>query len=120
MKIKRGKKREYAKYVEINSKDGYSRAVVDFGEHWAGLMEIEIAKGKTVAQCAEKTSHEAAKKYEITGFMYGAAAAALSKWWIHGNELRAWHNAKYLDEDEAKKASKRGRVVNPAVLTVKG
>ena len=46
MKIKKGKSEDYKKYKEINSKDPYSKGVVDLGEEWANLMETKINNGK--------------------------------------------------------------------------
>lgn len=79
---------------------------------WAKLMQIEIAKGKTVKECADE-----AKKglgyLGITGFQYGCVVSALAHYWIHGEELRKWHNKEYgVSED------KEG-VVNPAILTIR-
>lgn len=74
-------------------------------------MQSEIAKGKTIAECAEKCSFQLGF-LGITGFMYGCAVGILSVCWKHGEELRKWHNKKYnVKEDE------KG-VVNPALLTI--
>lgn len=107
--IAAGTETEYAKYVEINSVNGYSRGVVDYAELWARLMQKELAGGKTIIECADETSHKADTD-GITGFMYGAAVSALSKFWKHGEELRKWHNKEYGHEGDG--------VVNPAVLTI--
>jgi hypothetical protein len=96
------------KVVKINS-DPYGKATVEYAEGWAKLMQIEIAKGKTVIQCAEKTQ-ENLDFMGITGFMYGCAVQMLSQYWKHGEELRKWHNKEYGHEGEG--------VVNPAVFTV--
>jgi hypothetical protein len=117
MKLKPGTEAEYAKYKSINAADGYSKAVVDFGEQWADLMEVGLAAGKTVAQIAQEASSQADTD-GITGFMYGAAVSALSHFWEHGDALRAWHNREYLPEDKAQEADKSGGVVNPAILTI--
>ncbi len=89
--------------------DPYGKAALDYAEGWAKLMQVEIAKGKTVIECAEKTSFELGF-LGITGFMYGCAVRLLSQTWKHGEELRKWHNKDYGHEGEG--------VVNPAVLTV--
>jgi len=72
--------------------DAYSAAVYQYAERWANLMEEGLKKeGVLVADIAEKTSREADTE-GITGFMYGAAVATLSSVWVHGEQLRRWHN----------------------------
>lgn len=110
---------QYAAYVGTNSSDGYSRGVVDYAERWACLMERAMQAGSSIADCAESTSHEADVD-GITGFMYGCAVQALSQFWIHGPELRRWHNSKYLSADEVEAAQESGGTVNPAILTIGG
>lgn len=100
---------QWAPYAELNSTDGYSKGVIDFSWDWARLMEAQIAAGKTIAECAQECSSEADSLYGITGFMYGCAVSGLSKCWIHGEELRKWHNKDFGYEGEG--------VVNPAILT---
>lgn len=104
-----GKEDEYAKYVETNSKDGYSRGVIDYGEAWAKLMQIEITKGRSVKDVADE-AQKGLGYLGITGFMYGCAVNALSHFWKYGEDLRKWHNKEYGHEGDG--------VVNPAVLTI--
>ena len=110
MKIKSGKEKEYEICVENNSKNGYSKAVIDYLERWANLMEKRIADGDKICDIAEQTSYEADTE-GITGFMYGCAVNILSQLWEYGEDLRKWHNKEYGYEGEG--------VVNPAVLTVR-
>lgn len=91
------------------NKDPYGSGVVRYAETWARLMQAEIAKGRTVVECAEVTSHKADIE-GITGFMYGCAVSILAKCWKHGEDLRKWHNKEYGQEGPG--------VVNPAVLTI--
>lgn len=89
--------------------DGYGSAALDYAEGWAKLMQMEIAKGKTVAQCYESTQ-EGLGFLGITGFQFGCAVSVLAQTWKHGEELRKFHNNRYgVSED------KEG-TVNPAVL----
>ena len=118
MQLKPGMDAEYATYVENNSKDGYSKATVDYSEAWAALMEGEIARGKSLAEVAKETSHTADTE-GITGFMYGCAVQGLAHFWIHGPELLKWHNRQYIkDEAKADAASAEGKSVNPAIITI--
>lgn len=106
-----GKEKEYAEYVSKNSNDGYSRAVIDYGEGWAKIMQTEIAKGKSVKEVAE-ASQKGLGFLGITGFQYGCAVRGLAHFWKHGEELRKWHNKEYgVSEDKP-------GVVNPAILTI--
>lgn len=95
---------------EVNS-DPYGAAGMDYAEGWAKLMQIEISKGKTVAECANETQNGLGFM-GITGFMYGCAVGILSSTWKHGEELRKWHNKQYgVSEDKT-------GVVNPAILSI--
>lgn len=109
MKIKKSAEQAYQNFVEVNSNDGYSYAVVAYMIRWADMMETEMEKGKLLSDIAYQTSHDADTD-GITGFMYGCAVAALSDFWEHGEELRVWHNARYGYHGDG--------VVNPAILTV--
>lgn len=108
------------------NKSSYGKASLDYAEGWAKLMQVEIArqlekmkklKHKTsprfiqnvIGSCAKKTSHELGF-LGITGFMYGCAVNILSQTWVHGEELRKWHNKDYGHEGDG--------VVNPALLSI--
>ncbi len=124
MKIIEGKQKEYAEYVAKNSLDGYSKGVVDYGERWTDLMEKRIPDGATesrvlgiIVKHAKEDSHTADSE-GITGFMYGCAVAALAHFWIHGEQLRRWHNLDTQIGTEGEKANKKGTVLNPALLNV--
>lgn len=104
-----GKEKEYQKYVEKNSSDGYSRAVIDYGEGWAKKMQIEINKGGTVKDIAD-AAQKGLGFLGITGFQYGCVVNGLSHFWKHGEELRKWHNKEYGHEGNG--------VVNPAIVTI--
>ena len=89
--------------------DGYGACIFKYAEGWAKLMQVEIANGKKLVECAEPTSFQLGF-LGISGFMYGAAVAILSKCWKHGEELRRWHNKEYNHEGDG--------IVNPAILSV--
>lgn len=108
----------WKKTVAANT-DDYGSVVIRYAEKWARLMEGRIAVGDTLEACAEKTSHLADDE-GITGFMYGCAVNILSQVWIHGDQLRRWHNLKHQLRDEGEKANESGAVLNPAVITIGG
>lgn len=104
-------KANWEKWVEINSKDGYSLGVVTYARRWAKYMQHLMSKhNKTLPQIADKASHVSDIE-GITGFMYGCAVGMLSQCWKYGEELRRWHNKEWGQEDS-------DGVVNPAVLTI--
>lgn len=114
MKIK--DQREWSKWVESNQ-DPYGRAVIEYAERWANLMEMCLRDGEMVEQCAKRASHDADTE-GITGFMYGAAVQVLSQCWGHGEELRRWHNLKTQLGTEGERANESGGVLNPALINI--
>ena len=109
--LKPNKKEEYRACVEKNSKDSYSKGVIDYAKRWACLMQKELQDGAKLVDIADRTSHEADIE-GITGFMYSAAVSSLAEFWEYGNELKRWHNGEYGQPDAE-------GVVNPAVLTIR-
>lgn len=105
---------EYAAYVQKNSQDGYSRAVIDFAEGWAKIMQkMMVKEGLSVADVADPAQNGLGF-FGITGFQYGAAVNGLAHFWIYGEALRKWHNKKWGASENAE------GTVNPAILTLKG
>lgn len=97
--------------------DPYGKAVVDYARRWAELMEQKIEAGAKLEDIAKDTSHEANTE-GITGFMYGCAVGILAKVWVHGEELRRWHNLDTQIGTEGEKANETGGTLNPALMTV--
>lgn len=110
MKVKKSAEQAYQNFVDVNSKDGYSHAVVTYMNRWADMMEAEMESGKSLPDIAKQTSCDADIE-GITAFMYGCAVGALSEFWEYGEELRVWHNAQYGHHGDG--------VVNPAIFTFK-
>lgn len=100
----------YLDWKEKNT-DPYGSCIFRYAERWAEMMEEQIARGKTIKEIADKTSHDADTE-GITGFMYSCAVSILTQCWEHGEKLRKWHNKEYDYEGDG--------VVNPAVITLKG
>jgi hypothetical protein len=116
MEIIKGKEKEYKDWYDLNS-DPYSRACFTYAERWANMMENAINKGKDLKDVAERLSLRADTE-GITGFMYGVAVSILSQVWIHGEELRRWHNINIQIDNEDSKVNKEGGVLNPALLNI--
>jgi hypothetical protein len=103
--------------AKANNQDGYGAAVYRYAENWARIMQKRIAAGETVAEAAGASQYIADPE-GITGFMYGCAVQALAHCWIHGEELRRWHNLGTQIGTEGEKANESGGVLNPAVLGI--
>lgn len=100
-----------------NNQDPYGNRCYTYAVDWAELMEKAMDEGKTIAEVAKATSHEADTD-GITGFMYGMAVNILAHCWAHGEELRRWHNLDMQIGDEGEKANESGGVLNPAILNI--
>lgn len=94
MQVKEGLQADWEALVERNSHDSYSKGVVDYMLNWSKAMEQEIANGKTVAEAAGATE-SSANTETITLAMFNMAVRELARHWVHGEELRLWHNAKW-------------------------
>lgn len=100
-----------------NNTDGYGKAVIDYAERWANMMEARMDQGEELEDVSGPTSHEADED-GITGFMYGAAVAVLASCWEHGDKLRRWHNLETQIGNEEERANDSGGVLNPALLSI--
>jgi hypothetical protein len=109
-------KEAWDKGVKKNT-DPYGAAVYIYAQQWANLMEEKVKKGHSIEKIAKDLSHEADTE-GITGFMYGCAVSILAKCWIHGEELRQWHNLDTQIGNEGEKANKSSSVLNPAIITI--
>jgi len=111
MKIKRGLKREYERYLKINSNDGYSKCVIVAGERVGCLLDKGLEP--------EKAFWKGIKDSDITGFMAGCIASAISKFHPRGEEFRKWWNIDNQIKNEGEEANKeKGVTLNPALLTI--
>lgn len=100
-----------------DNQEPYGKAIIDYAERWANLMEKEMYNGVPLEDIAEKTSHDADAE-GITGFMYGASVLVLASCWEHGEQLRRWHNLATQIHHEGEKANETGAVLNPALLNI--
>lgn len=107
----------WQKFVAKNCDDPYGLVVLTFAEYWARFMEGQIAAGHQLGDIAT-TCSEVADTDGISGYMYGCAVSILSLTWIHGEDLRRWHNKKTQFNGEGDKANEDGGVLNPALLVV--
>jgi hypothetical protein len=99
----------------------YVAGILRYAEQWADLMEVRLAENPelTVADIAEKTSHEADTE-GITGYMYNCAIRILAGVWEHGEDLRRWHNLDVCPGEKGEQANRDGGVFNSAVLVYNG
>ena len=110
MKIIEGLEKEYQEYAETQKADDYSYAVIEYLEYWANKMEEGLEQGKELKDIWHKASF--GSDLGITGFQHGYAALLLSKYWVHGEELRKLHNTHHGQPDV------KG-TVNPAIFVPK-
>jgi hypothetical protein len=104
--------------VQEALEDPYAKGIFMYAEKWADKMEKLIDHGYTINKMARETSHEASDEMGgITGYMHSKAAWVLAAFWIHGEELRQWHNLD-VDLEQGKQANEDGTILNAAVLTV--
>lgn len=101
-----------------NNTDPYGARIYSYAQDWADLMEARMAKGENMGRIAKETSDQADTD-GITGFMYGAAVTILAASWVHGDQLRRWHNLDTQLGDEGERANAEGGTLNPAVLNIK-
>ena len=94
-----------------------TKSIATYAERWARLMQLDMANGKTLEDVAEATSHEADLE-GMSGFTYGIAVQLLAQSWIHGDQLRRWHNLATQIGHEGERANEAGTVLNPALLTI--
>jgi hypothetical protein len=116
MQIRENQQKDYDDWKNNNS-DEYGRAIFQYAEKWANLMELHLEAGSSISECASDTSHQADTD-GITGFMYGAAVSILSEVWVYGETLRRWHNKDVQIHDEGDKANENGGVLNPALISI--
>jgi hypothetical protein len=88
-KLTIGDEEAYRLDVEANT-SAMGRAIIEFAERWARLMEGKMNNGSTLAECADEAS-SLADTEGITGAMYGYAVVFLAHCWIHGEDLRRWY-----------------------------
>jgi hypothetical protein len=104
----------WKKYVDGN-KDFPS--IMHYAERWARLMEGRMSNGGTLEECADEASHLADSE-GMSGSSYGYAVGVLSQCWIHGEQLRRWHNRSMQIGNEGDEANESGGVLNPAMLCI--
>lgn len=105
---------KWDQYIRANG-DPYGRACITYAARWANLMEKAISEGHKLEDVAKKASHDADEE-GITGFMYGCTVTMLAQVWVHGEQLRRWHNLDVQFGGEGAKANESGGVLNPALL----
>lgn len=115
MQILIDKQADYEEWKAKNA-DAYGAECFRYAEAWADIMEKRLAKEESLAVFAKETSHEA-NTHGITAFMYGMAVFILGKFWVHGEELRRWHNLDVQIGDEGEAANGSGETLMPAVLS---
>ena len=107
MEIKKGLEKEYQDYVAKNSNDGYSKAVIDCGEHFGKALD----EGKTPDE-AQTIMLATEDGQELTGYMVGALMSAIVHFHPRGEEVKPWWNKECGGTGEEK------GTINPAIITI--
>lgn len=82
----------------------WTRQILRFCTGWADAMEQRMSRGEAVAGCAEATSYEIdeAVTEGLTLLMYQYCVGVLVRHWAYGEQLRVWHNKRFvLEADES-------------------
>lgn len=98
MQIREGMEQRYEQFAAMHSRNAYERGGVKLMEVWGGMMEKVMEHGFSVAGAAEVTSDAADLAVGASGSLHEAACAALQRYWVHGDELKAWHDQKCAQE----------------------
>lgn len=99
--------------IRINGAEESGRATITFAHRWANAMEAAMRAGEPLEACAKRTS-VAANVDGISDYMYGLAVELLVQCWVHGEQLRLWHNLDVQMQDEGEEANRTGGLLNPA------
>lgn len=102
--------------LKVKNQDVYGKGILRYAENWANIMEDLLAQGSSLPDIAESSSNQADTE-GITGFMFNASVQILSSCWIHGEQLRQWHNLS-VDPVQGKLANEHGSVLNSSILTL--
>ena len=103
MKIPFNLHEEYRKYVEQNSSDPYSKAVVDAGEAVMNLLD----EGKTPEEAGKGLNGK-----DLTGFMAGSAISGVCYFHERGEEMKEWWNRNQSGQPD------ENGVNNPAIIEI--
>lgn len=80
----------WARDKGINSNDPEGRAVFEYAEQWARLMQLALYGGAYIGAIADITAREA-DDGNMSGFMHNQAVQVLRDHWRYGQRLWRWH-----------------------------
>lgn len=75
--------------IARNNTDSYGRAVLQFAQTWAELMEQRMEAQETVESCFKPTADAANAMFGVTGAMVWQATQVLAECWAYGQQLKA-------------------------------
>lgn len=97
----------------------YNLTALHFALSWGRQIEDLLAAGGQPFDLTADFALEQANpqgRYEITIMQYTYAVEFLIQFWHRGEELRQWHNRKFLSIAEAARANHAGELYNPSVM----
>lgn len=84
MKIKKGREKDFKKFIELNS-DFLGKGIVDYAIRWAELLETQETLSYSISETA---SSKADINNQASGTVYGAAKYVLFAYWYKGDQLK--------------------------------
>lgn len=82
MMCKYGQRISYEELKEHNVKTMWGRAVIDYAERWAALMEAAVAVGDISVEMVDRTASEA-DAFDLSGSMGDVACSVLIRYWAY-------------------------------------
>lgn len=90
--------------LNATQSDWERREATRYGARWANLIETEMAKGARLEDVASEMSN-LARIEGVSFFWHPWTVALLAKVWVHGEQLRRWHNVSRQKGDEGERAN---------------
>ena len=82
-----GQEDEWKRIVEVNKDDDYSKAVIDYAENLAKVLQMFKKSGKTLDHDGIRIVEHFVDDAGITGFMYDAAKSTLKRVWPYYSDF---------------------------------
>jgi hypothetical protein len=108
------KRWSYNRDVRLHSSTESDKRILDYATAWGIAMQQAIAEGKEISGIAKKLSHKVDNR--MSGATYMLAVEFLCHFWVHGEELRKWHN-EFVGGSVGKEVNKhRNMLINPTII----
>lgn len=85
----------WAQHIKGN-RNPYGAVVIGHAANWANKMEVAMARGERLEDCAKRTLFASSDDFGTSAAMNTSAATTLADVWKHGEALKAWYNSASL------------------------